>query len=202
MTSILANSQLWWYTARSSGVVAWLMLTAGVFVGLALSTRAFGARPRANWLLDFHRFLGGAAVVFTGLHLLSLVLDSFVTFGPAELFVPFVSSYRPSAVAWGVVALYLLVAVEATSLLRKRLSKRAWRATHMLSFPLFVLASVHAITAGTDSNTPLLRATVFGCAAAVAALTAVRVSQVEERAALPDRAQRALRLSLEDRPNG
>ena len=177
---ILANNQLWWYTARSSGVVAWIMLTASVLAGLALSTRAFGARPRPNWLLDLHRFLGGAAVVFTGTHLLSLFLDTFVTFGPAELLIPFASSYRPSAVAWGVVAAYLLAAVEITSLLRKHLSKRAWRATHFLSFPLFVLASVHAITAGTDSDTPLLRAAVFGGAATAAALSAVRVMQIEE----------------------
>ena len=200
---VFASTQVWWYTARSSGMVAWLMLTAGVVLGLALSTRVLGKRPRANWLLDLHRFLGGAAVVFTGLHLLSLLLDSFVTFGPTELFVPFASSYRPSAVAWGVVALYLLVAVEVTSLLRKHLSKRAWRATHFMSFPLFVLASVHAITAGTDSNTPWLRATVFGCAAAVAALTAVRVGQVEEaQPRLPDRPQGVLRLSMEDAHNG
>lgn len=196
---VIADTQLWWYTARSSGVVAWIMLTAGVIFGLALSTRAFGKRPRPNWLLDLHRFLGGAAVVFTGFHLLSLLLDSFVTFGPTDLLVPFASNYRPTAVAWGVVALYLLVTVEVTSLLRKRLSKRAWRATHFLSFPLFVLASVHAITAGTDSNTPLLRATVFGCAAAVAALTAVRVGQVEEQQTrLPERPQPVLTFTGQD----
>jgi predicted ferric reductase len=200
---VLADNQLWWYTARSSGVVAWILLTASVLVGLALSTRALGARPRANWLLDFHRFLGGAAVVFTGTHLLSLFLDAFVTFGPAELFVPFMSNYRPAAVAWGVVAVYLLAAVEVTSLLRKRLSKRAWRATHFLSFPLFVLASVHAITAGTDSETPLLRAAVFGAAAAVAALSAVRVMQVEDsQPRFPERTQPALSFSGEDHHHG
>ena len=197
--SVLANTQLWWYTARSSGVVAWILLTTSVLLGLALSTRAFGRRPRPNWLLDFHRFLGGAAVVFTGAHLLSLFLDSFVSFGPTELFVPFASSYRPSAVAWGVVALYLLAAVEITSLLRKHLSKRAWRATHFLSFPLFVLASVHAITAGTDSDTPLLRAAIFGGAAAVAALSAVRVMQVEEHTPrFPEHAQPALTFTVKD----
>ena len=177
MTSILANNQLWWYTARSSGVVAWAMLTASVLFGLALSTRALGTRPRPNWLLDLHRFLGGAAVVFTGAHLLSLALDTFVTFGPIELFVPFTSQYRPSAVAWGIVGFYLLLAVEITSLLRKRLSKRAWRATHFLSFPLFVVASVHAVNAGTDGDTVLLRASLLASAAAVAVLSAVRLAQ-------------------------
>ena len=121
-------------------------------------------------------------MVFTGVHLLSLFLDTFVTFGPTELFVPFASSYRPTAVAWGVVGLYLLLAIEITSLLRKRLSKRAWRATHYLSFPLFIVASVHAVTAGTDGDTTLLRATVLACAAAAAGLSAVRASQIEEAA--------------------
>lgn len=180
MTPVLANTQLWWYTARSSGVVAWAMLSTSVLLGLTLSTRAFGKRPRPAWLLDIHRFLGGAAVVFTGVHLLSLFLDSFVSFGAVELFVPFASSYRPTAVAWGIVGFYVLLAIEITSLLRKHLSKRAWRATHFLSFPLFVFASVHAMTAGTDSNTPILRAGVFGVAAAVAGLSAIRASQVEE----------------------
>jgi predicted ferric reductase len=178
-TEILANTQLWWYTARSSGVVAWLMLSASVLVGLTLSSRAFGARPRPAWLLDFHRFLGAAAVVFTGTHLLSLFLDTYVTFGPADLFIPFVSNYRPVAVAWGIVGFYLLLTIEVTSLLRTRLSKRLWRATHFASFPLFVVATVHVLTAGTDSNTRLWRATVFGISAAVAALSALRAAQVE-----------------------
>jgi predicted ferric reductase len=177
--SVLANNQIWWYTARSSGVVAWIMLTASVLFGLTLSTRAFGTRPRPNWLLDLHRFLGGAAVVFTGAHLASLALDTFVSFGPLELFVPFASSYRPTAVAWGIVSFYALLAIEITSLLRKHLSKRAWRATHYASFPLFVMATVHAVTAGTDSSTTLLRAAVLGSAAAVAALSAVRVMQAD-----------------------
>jgi len=182
---VLADTQLWWYTARATGIVAWVMLTAGVLWGLALSTRAFGSRPRPSWLLDLHRFLAGAAVVFTATHLLSLVLDTYVTFGLAELFVPFASSYRPSAVAWGIVALYLLLAIEITSLLRARLSPRLWRATHFLSFPLFVVASAHAISAGTDSDATAFRALAIGSAAAVALLTAVRTMQLEDEAPSP-----------------
>jgi DMSO/TMAO reductase YedYZ heme-binding membrane subunit len=192
MTPVLAATQVWWYTARSSGVVAWIMLTASVLFGLALSTRALGARPRPSWLLDLHRFLGGAAVVFTGAHLLSLVLDSYVSFGPTELFVPFTSSYRPAAVAWGIVAFYLLAAIEVTSLMRRHLPKRAWRATHHLSFPLFVVASVHAVTAGTDGGTTLLRATVLAAAAGVAGLAAVRAAQAEDQAAVNATAQSPL----------
>jgi predicted ferric reductase len=176
---LVVNDQLWWYLARSGGVAAWAMLAFSVLWGLALSTKVFGGKPRPNWILDLHRFTGGAAVVFTGIHVVSLVLDSYVEFGVREILVPFTSSYRPSAVAWGVIAFYLLLAVEITSLLRKRLSKRAWRVTHFLSFPLFILATAHGVTAGTDKDTFLLRAAFIGVASAVGGLTAIRATQAD-----------------------
>jgi len=171
------NSQLLWYTARSSGIVAWVLVTAGVLWGLALSTKVLHGRPRPNWLLDLHRFLGAAAVVFTAIHVGSIVADSYVQFGLVEVLVPFTSTWHPAAVAWGIVALYLLLAVEITSLLRKHLSKRAWRATHFLSFPLFAMASIHGLAAGTDSTAPLLRLAIVIGTAAVGLLTLVRTSQ-------------------------
>src|SRR5204862_328066 len=81
---------------------------AGVLWGLVLSTKLLGKRPRANWVLDLHRFLGGAAVVFTGIHVASIVLDSYVHFGLVDVLVPLASSSHPVAVAWGIVALYLV----------------------------------------------------------------------------------------------
>ena len=177
------NDQLYWYLARSGGMAAWAMLAFSVVWGLVLSTKAFGSKPRPNWVLDLHRFVGGAAVVFTGIHVVSLVLDSYVEFGVREILVPFTSSYRPTAVAWGVIAFYVLLAVEITSLLRKRISKRAWRATHYLSFPLFMLATVHGVTAGTDKDTFLLRTAFIVATAAVGGLTALRVLDADAQGA-------------------
>ena len=71
-----------------------------------------------------HRFLGGAAVTFTGLHVAGLVADSYVHFGVADVLVPGASSWRPGAVAPGVVSLYLLAAVELTSLFMRRSRRR------------------------------------------------------------------------------
>ncbi len=184
---MFANTHLWWYTARASGIVAWVLLTASVLWGLALSTRVLGRRPRPNWMLDLHRFLGGVAVIVTGAHLASLVADSWVHVGPTELLVPFTGSYRPTAVAWGVVAFYLLLAVEVTSLLRRHLSRPAWRAVHLLSFPLFVLATAHGITAGTDKGAPAVQVTALAATVAVAGLTAFRVNQVDRPPSPPAR---------------
>lgn len=177
------NDQLWWYLARSGGVAAWAMLAFSMLWGLALSTRAFGSRPKPSWMLDLHRFVGGAAVVFTGIHIVSLVLDTFVEFGVREILVPFTSSYRPSAVAWGVIAFYVLLAVEVTSLLRNRLSKRTWRAFHYLSFPLFILATAHGVTAGTDKDTFLLRTAFIVATAAIGGLTTLRVLDADTQPA-------------------
>jgi DMSO/TMAO reductase YedYZ heme-binding membrane subunit len=154
MTAVLGATQVWWHLARSSGLVAWALAALTVLWGLALSTRALGRRPKAPWLLDLHRFLGGLTVLFVGVHLLGLWADSYVQFDAADLFVPFASSWRPVAVAWGVIAFYFLLAVEVTSLLMKRLPKRWWRRIHLTSYLVYGLATVHLLTAGTDATSP------------------------------------------------
>jgi DMSO/TMAO reductase YedYZ heme-binding membrane subunit len=171
----MVATQLWWYTARSGGIVAWALVSASVLWGLFLSTKALGRRVRPNWMLDLHRFLGGTAVVFTAVHVVSIIFDSYVHFGLAEVLVPFTGTWHPAAVAWGIVAMYALVAVEVTSLLRKRLSKRAWRLTHMLSFPLFAFSTIHALSAGTDRSNPIMVIAAVTVIASVAGLTAWRV---------------------------
>ena len=180
------NQQIWWYVARGSGIVAWGIMALGMFWGLALSSRFLGKRPKPNWMLDMHRFLGGLSVVFIGTHIASLVLDSYVSFGWLDILVPGATTYHTLAVAWGVIAMYLALAVEVTSLLRKRLSKRAWRRTHYLSFPLFALSTIHLLAVGTDSAAPLLRWTVLATVATIVVATAIRILQSSgSRAARP-----------------
>lgn len=144
--------KLWWYVARAGGLVGWFLLAASVVWGLVLASKVFRSRARPAWTLDLHRFLGGAAVFFTGAHVVGLVADSYVHFGPAEILLPLASRWHPVAVAWGVIAFYILVAVEITSLAMKRLSNRAWKRIHRSSAALFVFATLHGITAGTDTG--------------------------------------------------
>jgi len=174
------NDQIWWYVARGSGVVAWVVMAIGIFWGLALSSRFLGKRPKPNWMLDLHRFLGGMSVVFVGMHLASLAFDSYISFGLVDVVVPGASTYRPIAVAWGVIGVYLLVAVQVTSMLRKHISKRAWRRTHFLSFPLFLVSTVHLLTAGTDSSNPMLRWTVLTTVVAICIATTVRIVRTDD----------------------
>lgn len=144
------NEQVWWYLARSSGLVAWVLLVGSVVLGVLLSTRALKPLDRPAWLLALHRWMSGLAVAATGLHLAGLVADNYVHFGLVDLLVPFASTWKPEAVAVGVVALYLLALVQITSLLMARLPKRVWRGIHLSSYAMVWLVTVHAGLAGTD----------------------------------------------------
>ena len=168
------NPHLWWYIARASGIVAWVLVTASVVWGLILSTR-LTRRPKPAWFLDLHRFLGGLSVVFVGVHLAGLVADNYTHFGLASLLVPLASAWHPVAVAWGVVGMYLLLAIEITSLLMRRLPRRLWRAVHFTSFGLFALTTVHALTAGSDAGSVAMQWFALGSCAVVAFLTSVRI---------------------------
>ncbi len=168
------SSQTWWYTARAGGIVAWALASLAVVSGLQFSTRLV-RRPAPNWVLDLHRFLGGLTVVFVAVHIVGLIGDQYIGFGPAELLVPFTSSYKPAAVALGIVGMYLLVAIEITSLLMRRMPRRVWHAVHLSSFVLFVVATVHGVLAGTDRHSPVLQWAYLLTAALVLAMTLVRI---------------------------
>src|SRR5689334_23591184 len=141
------TQELWWYTVRATGLVAWALVTAAVVWGLLQSLHQV-ARPRPAWMLDLHRFLGGLAVVFVVLHVAALAFDTFVGFDWDDLLVPYASAWRPGAVAWGITAAYLLVAVEITSLLMRHLRRGLWHAIQLLSFVVFAAVTTHALLAG------------------------------------------------------
>jgi DMSO/TMAO reductase YedYZ heme-binding membrane subunit len=176
-----------WEVARAGGLVAWGLATASVVWGLALSTRLAKRRPWPAWLLDMHRFLGALAVVFTVVHVGAVLLDSFTRFSLAAVIVPFVATWHPTAVAWGIVAFYVLLAVEVTSLLKPRIGRTWWRRTHYLSFALFAFSTVHAVMAGTDTRSGLVLMALAVVSLPVFALAGVRLGAP----ALPARTSRS-----------
>ena len=169
------NEKVWWYLARSSGIVAMVLLVASVVWGVLLATRALKPHDRPAWLLDLHRWLGGMALVMTALHLLGLVLDGYVSFGLAELFVPGASDYRPLAVALGVLAMYVMIAIQASSYLRKHISPRVWRGIHVSSYGVVWLAAIHAGMAGTDKVNRLYQALALLLTMVAVAATVIRI---------------------------
>src|SRR6478752_1109401 len=110
------SSHLWWYVARAGGLVAWALVVASCAWGLLHALRVFGRRPSPAWMLSTHRYLGALAVTFVAVHVIAILADSYVQFSLVDVLVPFTGAWHPVAVAWGVVGMYLLLAVEITSL--------------------------------------------------------------------------------------
>jgi predicted ferric reductase len=143
-----------WEAARASGFVAYALLTASVAVGLALSLGWRSPRWPRFVTSETHRFVTLLALIFTGLHSLSVAIDPFIRFSLPEIVVPFASHYRPTWIAMGIVGTYLLVAVYASEWVRPRVGYAWWRRFHTLSFLVYVLATLHGLGTGSDSRTP------------------------------------------------
>ena len=169
------SDQTWWYLSRSSGVVTLVASGGAIIWGLLLSTRVIRRRSLPKWLLDLHRFLGAITVAGLAVHLGSLYADRFIHFSIADLAIPGHATWHPWALAWGIIAAYLLVVVQVSSLLKRHIPLRIWRRIHYSSFPVFVLALLHAGTAGTDTSNRAYVVTAFLLCAVIFFLTVVRV---------------------------
>lgn len=151
------NSKLAWYVSRSTGVVAFLALTGSVLLGLWVSGRFTKKLPPAAWTTDLHRYLGGMSLILVVIHMIALNFDNYADFGWSELFEPMASEWKPIPVTLGIVAFYLLVAVELTSLIKRFLSRKFWLYIHWLSAGVFALSLLHLLFAGTDVGKPWVR---------------------------------------------
>lgn len=176
-----------WYAARAGGILAYLLLTASVCLGLLMSGKARLKQWPRFALEDVHRFLGILAGIFIAIHGGALLLDSFVPFSLSQLLVPGTSSYRPLAVGLGVVAAELLVALALANRYRKRIGHRVWRRLHMLNLAVWAFALLHGLTAGTDASTLWALVLYAGTAWLVLALLIHRVSLGWESVQTPER---------------
>lgn len=169
------NEQIWWYFSRASGMVAALMLVLSLVWGAFMATRALRPLDRPAWMLAMHRWFSALAVVGVVVHLAALVADSYVQFGAKELLVPMASSWKPGAVAIGIVATYLFAIVQVTSLIMKRLPKRWWRGVHLSAYLMTWLVFLHAGMAGTDVSNRVYQVVALLLAILAVTATMLRV---------------------------
>lgn len=179
-----ASTALTWYVARAGGLVAFALLTVCVLLGLLLSGRARLAGWPRFALEDVHRFAGLLTGTFIAIHGGALLLDGFMPFSVADVLVPGTAPWRPLATALGVVAAELLVALALANHYRSKFSYRFWRRTHYANFAVWLLALVHGITAGSDSDTVWATSLYIVAAAAVAGLTVWRSIPSDEGSSL------------------
>jgi sulfoxide reductase heme-binding subunit YedZ len=169
-------SSVSWYAARSAGIVAYLLLSGSVVVGVSMSSKRKLAWPRFA-VEGVHRFLSILTGVFIVIHGGSLLLDRIVPTSLTQVIVPFTSSYKPLTVGLGVAAADLLAAIAVTNALRARLPYGVWRRVHYGTIAVWLGATAHALFSGTDRHDGWFLALVGGAALVVALAFAARFSR-------------------------
>jgi methionine sulfoxide reductase heme-binding subunit len=172
--SALQHGPALWYATRATGLVTMLLLTASVLLGMLTTGRFAGGSWPRFLTVGLHRNLSLLVVVFLALHVGTTVLDTFVSIPLTAAFIPFASSYKALWLSLGAVALDLLIALVATSLIRNRLGLKTWRWVHWAAYICWPVAVVHGLGAGTDRGTLWVFVLTIGCAAAVAGVATWR----------------------------
>ncbi len=164
-----------WYFTRSAGTVAYLLLASSTIWGLLLSTKLLKDHIPAALSLAMHNILSWLAVVLTSLHALALLWDSYYSYSLADLTVPFIGPYKPGWVGLGIIGFYLMFLTSLSFNFRKQLGQKRWRQLHYLTFGVYLLATVHGVTAGTDTGNLGMQVLYWGSGLLVLFLTNFRL---------------------------
>lgn len=166
----------YWYLTRGTGTVALILLTLSVALGVANSRRLRTERVPRFVIDAVHRNVSLLAVAFTAVHVITSLLDGFAPITVIDVFIPFVSAYRPIWLGFGAVAFDLLLALVITSMLRRRFGYRLWRVTHWTAYACWPVALLHTFGTGSDVKFGWLLAISAICAALVITAVLVRAT--------------------------
>lgn len=194
--SLLAstNGTALWYLTRASGVVALVLLTGTVVVGVVASVGWTRERWPRFLSQHVHRNLSLLCLGFVGVHVITTVGDGYVPIGLADAFVPFRSPYRPLWVGLGAVTLDLMIAVLVTSVLRHRIGYRSWRFVHWIAYACWPIAVLHGLGTGSDASLGPVLAVDALCTLAVLAVVTWRLVTGKHFGSAPQLAAAALAL--------
>jgi methionine sulfoxide reductase heme-binding subunit len=175
----------YWYLTRGTGAVALVLLTVSVVLGL-VGTVGFTAVRWPRFAIDtVHRDVSLLVIVLLVLHILTTVLDGFAPITLLDGVFPFLSPYRPFWLGLGTLSFDLILAIAITSLVRRRLGYRSWRAVHWLAYVSWPIAVLHTLGTGSDVKQSWLLLLTAVCVVAVLVAVLVRIGTVDRsRAAL------------------
>lgn len=166
----------YWYLARSSAFIAYLLLWASMVSGLIITNKMARVWPGGPTAFDLHQHVSLLGLAFALFHGLILVGDRFIGYTVGQVLIPFAgANYRPAWVGIGQLTFYLLALVSLTFYVRKTIGHKTWRLIHFLSFLVFVMAMAHGVMSGTDSGAWWASATYGSTGASTLFLTVYRV---------------------------
>lgn len=167
---------LWWLVSRASGIVALVLVSLAVALGLAMAARLLPPRIKRS-ARRAHEQMAVVSLLAVVIHGVALLGDRWLRPNLLGISVPFVLSYRPAFTGIGVIAAYGMVLVGPTFYLRRRIGARVWRRLHRATVPVWVLAVIHTVGSGSDSRSLWLRAIVVIPVVPITYLFVARLAQ-------------------------
>ena len=172
----MSGSTVFWYASRATGIVALLLLTAVLVLGILVNRQGrLPGLPRFA-VTDLHKNLSLLAVAFIAVHVFTAVLDTYVHIPILSAVIPFASGYERLWLGLGAISLDMMIAMIVTSLLRGHLNRVLWRAIHLLAYASWPVAFAHSIGSSKDLQQGWMLDMAIGCALIVAAAVVWRLA--------------------------
>ncbi len=174
LLSDVSQQQAAWHLARSSGVIAYLLLWLSTLLGISITSRLARLWPGGPTAFDLHQFSSLFSVAFAMFHALILLGDHYIGYTLSQLALPFAAtSYRPISTGWGQLGIYLGLILSLSFYVRSRIGRKAWRLIHFASFLMYVLVTVHGVLSGSDTS--ILWPLYFSSITSILCLTLYRI---------------------------
>lgn len=168
-------TQGWWIVSRSSGLVAFVLVTISVFLGLTMAGRPVREPGFTRSLKALHEQTAIAALVAIGIHGLAILADPWLKPGVAGVTVPFALGSHRFWVGLGIIAAYLAFLLGASFYFRRQIGPRRWRQAHRATLAVYVLGLLHALGTGSDTGSPLFLLWAVGSGVPIAVLFIYRL---------------------------
>ena len=174
---------IWWLVSRASGIVALVLISLSVLMGLAMAARVLGRPAIKRAVARLHEHVALVALVAIAVHGLALLGDHWLKPGLRGIAVPFAMSYRPSFTGLGIIAGYLALLLGPSFYVRKRIGARRWRKLHRFTVAVWILSAVHTLGSGSDRSKLWLQCIVLAPVVPIVYLLVLRLLPGEARGA-------------------
>jgi methionine sulfoxide reductase heme-binding subunit len=145
-----AGPHLFWITSRAAGIVALVVASLAVALGLLMSTKLI--KGKATELRAAHEILSLSTIVAIVVHAVSLLGDQFLHPSLADITIPFVSSYKSFWTSLGIVSGWSVIILGLSYYARRAIGALRWRKLHRFTALAWLGGLVHALGEGTDAG--------------------------------------------------
>jgi len=156
-TSTTLQTHGWWIASRASGLLALVLVTISVAIGLMMAGKVMRRPGLSRKLMAVHEQTALAGLIAIAVHGITLLGDPWLHPGVAGVTVPFVMDFHTAFTGLGIIGGYLAMALGLSFYARKRIGAKLWRKAHRATVVVWALGLVHALGAGTDASAPWFR---------------------------------------------